>query len=430
MVGFERIAVVGLGYVGFPAAVSFALRGLIVAGIDVDKSKVDSINGGRCPSEEQAVCEAYFKAWSSGRLKAYSSYDPIREADAIIFALPTPVKRGVVDLSILESAVERTAGLLKRGVLVSIESTVPPGTTRRLASRIEEITGFRLGRDFYMVHVPERIAPGKSLEEMAAIPRIVGGLDEASTRLGLELYSVVNSSPIPATAEEAELSKLVENSYRDLNIAFANFIALTAERVGVDAWHVIRLANSHPRVNVHLPGAGVGGPCLTKDPYMLANVGASIPGSELLTLARIVNDLMPWHMVELTLKALGDHGIEVSGARVTVLGSAYKGGIGDTRASPSERIVRGLLGYGARVVVSDPYTSESYGAEYTRDPYDAVRGADAIVVATDHPEYRSLDWHRVARLARTPILVDGRRVVEPEEAESAGLHYYGVGYPR
>jgi len=428
---FRRVAVVGLGYVGFPAAVSFALAGLKVYGVDVDPAKVEAVNSGSCPSEEPDVCRAYRVAFSRGLLEATTDYSKTALADAIVFAVPTPVKRRRPDTSILESAVAEAARHARPGTLFSIESTIPPGTTRALARVIEAASGGRLvaGSSLYLAHVPERIAPGKSLEEMRRIPRLVGGLDGESTRRALELYSLINESPVAVTAEEAELAKIAENTYRDLNIAFANFLAMTAERLGVDAWKVIRAANTHPRVNIHLPGAGVGGPCLTKDPYMLAAAGNSLPGAEIVTVARAVNDHMPAHTVEILAHALAREGIRLGEATVAVLGAAYKGGIGDTRESPSAKIVERLLGQGAAVRVHDPYTGESFGASRAPSVEDAVRGANAVVIATDHPEYKSLNWAELARLMATPIIVDGRRVLEPEQAEEAGLKYYGVGYP-
>jgi len=428
---FKSVAVVGLGYVGFPAAVSFALAGLRVHGVDVDRVKVDAINSGSCPSEEPEVCKAYHSALARGLLSATTDYAIISEADAVVFAVPTPVKRRTPVTGILESAVAEAARHARPGTLFSVESTVPPGTTRALAETIVRASQGRLvpGENLYLAHVPERIAPGKSLEEMRRIPRLVGGIDGESTRAAVELYSLVNDSPVPVAAEEAELAKIAENTYRDLNIAFANFLAMTAERLGVDAWKVIRAANTHPRVNIHFPGAGVGGPCLTKDPYMLASAGSSLPGAELVTIARAVNDHMPEHTVEILAHALAREDVRVEDSTIAVLGAAYKGGIGDTRESPSARIVRALLGRGARVRVHDPYTRESFGAHYAETVDEALEGAHAAVVATDHPQFKEIDWARASKLMAKPILVDGRRIIEPEDAERAGLMYYGVGYP-
>jgi len=203
-----------------------------------------------------------------------------------------------------------------------------------------------------------------------------------------------------------------------------------AEKLGIDVYEAIRLANTHPRVNIHLPGAGVGGPCLTKDPYMLASLYREFWGTQLIELARIINEYMPRHTVEIVVRALGDVGLSVKDAKIAVLGAAYKGGVDDTRESPAKYIVRELLEKGARVVVYDPYTSESFGAERADSLEDAVRDADIVVIVTDHPEFKALDLEGIAKLVRHRVVVDGRRVVEPYQATKYGFRYYGIGYGR
>jgi UDP-N-acetyl-D-mannosaminuronic acid dehydrogenase len=315
-------------------------------------------------------------------------------------------------------------------LLVVIESTVPPGTTVGLAKPLLEGSGLRAEEDFYLAHVSERIAPGRAVEELLSMPRVIGGVGPRSTEKAVELYNKINPRLYPTDATTAEFVKLVENTYRDLNIAYANLLAIMAEELGVDVYEAIRLANTHQRVNVHMPGAGVGGPCLTKDPYMLASTIPGLWSAELIRLARRINEYMPRHTVGVVKRALADSGLSVRDARVAVLGATYKGGVDDTRESPARYVVEGLLGKGARIVVYDPYTSESFGAERAPSLEEALRSADVVVIVTDHPEFKGLDLSAVDKLVRHRIIVDGRRVIEPDQAVKHGFKYYGIGYGR
>lgn len=426
---FNRLSVIGLGYVGLPSAVVFASRGFSVIGVDVDVGKVEAVNSGRCYIREPGLDELLRDVVSRGLLRATTdAVKAVRESDAVIIAVPTPVKNGIADLSYLRDALITVRMGLHRGQLVVIESTVPPGTTIGLAKPLLEESGLKVEEDFYLAHVPERIAPGKAIDELLNMPRVVGGVGPKSTEKALELYSRVNSKPQPTDATTAEFVKLIENTYRDLNIAYANILALMAEKIGVDVYEAIRLANTHHRVNIHTPGAGVGGPCLTKDPYMLASIFTEFWGTELITLARRINEYMPRHTVDIVEKALKDSGLDIRSARVAVLGATYKGGVDDTRESPARYVVEELMDKGASVVVYDPYTSESFGAERGVSLEDTVKNADVLVIVTDHPEFKNLDLDKIGSLMRHKIIVDGRRVVEPHRAVEYGFKYYGVGY--
>jgi len=427
----NRIVVIGLGYVGLPTAVVFASREFEVVGVDVDEGKVKAVNEGRCYIREPGLTELLRDAVSKGLLRATTDgVEAVREADAVIIAVPTPVEEGVVDLGYLRSALEVIKYGLHRDLLVVIESTIPPGTTVGFAKLFLEQSGLKVESDFYLAHVPERIAPGKAIEELLSVPRVVGGVGSRSTERTIELYSRVNPKLLPTDATTAEFVKLIENSFRDLNIAYANLLALIAEKLGIDAYEAIRLANTHPRVNIHWPGAGVGGPCLTKDPYMLIMIAEGIFGIELISIARRINEYMPNHTVELVRKALEDNGVSVSGAKIAVLGVAYKGGVDDVRGSPAKVIIEELRKLGAEVVVHDPYTDETFGAVRADSVEQAVERADALVIVTDHPEFRQLDLDRLGRLMRRRIVIDGRRVFEPHIVAEKGFRYYGIGFGR
>ncbi|MEB3773575.1 MAG: nucleotide sugar dehydrogenase [Desulfurococcales archaeon] len=427
----DAISVIGLGYVGLPTAVVFASRGVRVVGVDVDGFKVNSINRGVSYINEPGLGGLLAEVVSRGLLSATTDIDTALDgSDAVLIDVPTPIKNGVADLSYVADVSRAISRRLRRGMLVVVESTLPPGATGGLVRGVlEEGSGLRVGEDFYLAHVPERIAPGRALEELSRVPRLVGGVDARSTERALELYSRVNPNLLPTDATTAEFVKLAENTFRDLNIAFANLLAVMAENLGIDVYDAIRLANTHPRVNIHWPGAGVGGPCLTKDPYMLASV-SDFWGVELIRMARRLNEYMPHHTVEIVEKVARMEGINLGSSRIAVLGVAYKGGVDDTRESPARVVVSELVGRGVDVVTYDPYTSESFGAERAGSLEEAMAGADMVLIITDHPEFRELDWRRLGKLMRRRIIVDGRRVLEPSQAVAAGFRYYGIGFGR
>ena len=426
--GSHTICVLGLGYIGLPSALVFSLKEYRVIGIDVDEYKVKSINSGTLHIREPMLEKILLEVLNSGRFYATTDYSAVGGCDAVLFAVPTPVKNGVADLSYLVNALENARRFMRRGQLFVIESTVPPGTTSGLAKSILEGSGLRVEEDFYLAHVPERIAPGRAVEELLNVPRVVGGVGPRSTERAAELYSKVNPRLYPTDATTAEFVKLIENTFRDLNIAFANLIALIAERIGVDVYEAIRLANTHPRVNIHWPGAGVGGPCLTKDPYMLASLASDLWAVELIRLARRINEYMPRHMVELVERALADNGVNLAEAKITVLGTTYKSGVDDTRESPAKYIIGGLLEKRPKIVAYDPYTVETFGAERAGSLEEAVQDADVVVIVTDHPEFKNLDLGKLAKLVRHRVIVDGRRTVDPYNAYRSGFRYYGVGF--
>ncbi|MBO3798463.1 MAG: nucleotide sugar dehydrogenase [Thermoproteota archaeon] len=426
-----KLCVIGLGYVGLPVAIVFASRGLKVVGVDINVEKIIALNKGKLPSKELGLSRLFAEVAKNGMLNFSGDISSgVQCSDVVILAVPTPIRDGLVDLRYLTIALEDVRAELHKGQLIVIESTIPPGTTFGFVKPFLEASGLKIGVDIYLAHVPERIAPGRAIEELLNSPRVVGGADPESTRRAIEVYSKVNPNLYPTDATTAEFVKLIENAFRDINIAYANLLALIAQNIGVDAYEAIRLANTHPRVNIHMPGAGVGGPCLTKDPYMLASLFGEFWGTELIKLARRINEYMPSHMVGLVEKALSENGVELRGARVAVLGAAYKGGVDDTRESPSRRVVKELLEIGLDVVVYDPYTPESFGAKRVDSLENAVGNADAIVIVTDHPEFKTIDLDMLSKKMRNRIIIDGRRVIDPYRACESGFKYYGIGFGR
>ena len=430
--GHLSLVVVGLGYVGLPTATLFADAGFNVVGVDIKPEIVNAVNRGVSPINEPGLNELVLRNVRAGRLRAAAELgEALREAGAVLVSVQTPVDEGRrPDLSFLERALRDVGVGLRRGVLVVVCSTVPPGTMLGFVKPLlESLSGLRVEDDFFLAYAPERIAPGRALKEFVENPRLVGGVGPKSTRLVAELFRAVCREVIETNAPVAEVAKLAENAFRDVNIAFANLLALICEQYGVDVWEVIRLANTHPRVSIHTPGAGVGGPCLTKDPYLLIHKFEF--KHNLIKVAREVNDYMPEHVVKLVTQALKKVGKEVRGSKVAVLGTAYKADVDDPRESPAKPIIEGLIKLGARVAAYDPYCKESFGAERAETLREALRRADCVVVVTGHTVFKKLDLQELKELmGDNPIIVDGRRVVNAGKAEKLGFTYYGIGLGR
>ena len=431
-----RLAVIGLGHVGLPAAAVFAGAGFLVTGVDLKQEVVETVSSGKSHIKEPGLDELVGKAVRKGKLKATAnSQQAAREADIAIICVQTPITEDKEpNQTYLRKACEAVAEGLLKGKLVVVQSTVPPGTTKNLVAKIlEEGSGLRCGEDFWLANCPERIASGKAIREFMEDVRIVGGYNLESGEIAVELFKTVTKGEILTTdCTSAEVAKLAENSFRDVNIAFANELALICGRLGLDAMEVIKLANTHPRVNIHKPGCGVGGPCLPKDPYLLLHpVKEKGFKSRVVEPSRELNDYMSKRVVELIVEALMKAGKDVGSSKVAVLGATYKGEVDETRNSPAEGIVRELMRLGAEVVVYDPYCEESFGAEGAKDVNEAVREADCIVIATDHKVFRELNLEDIKTLmSEDPAIVDGKRIMDFWEAKRQGFTYFGVGYGR
>jgi len=429
-----RIAVIGLGHVGLTTAAIFADAGFQVTGADLKREIIKTVSYGKSHIKELRLDELVGKVIRQERLKATTdTHQAAREANIVIICVQTPITEDKKpSLTYLRKACEAVAEGLLKGKLVVVQSTVPPGTTENLVAKIlEEGSGLKCGEDFWLANCPERITQGKAIQEYIENVRIVGGHNSESVEIAVELFKTVAKGEILTTdCTSAEVAKLAENAFRDVNIAFANELALICEQIGLDAMEVIKLANTHPRVNIHKPGCGVGGPCLPKDPYLLLHL-VKDKGfkSKVMKPSRELNDYMSKHAVELVVEGLTKAGKDVSNSKVAVLGTAYKGEVDETRNSPAERIVHELMSLGAHVMVYDPYCKESFGAERAKDVNGAVREADCIVIATDHKVFRELELGRIkALMNENPALVDGRRIVHPIEAKKKGFVYYGIGH--
>jgi len=429
----KNLVVVGLGYVGLPVAARFAEEGFNVTGIDVIQEKVEVINKGGCPIEgdEPGLAELVKKVVQSGSLRTSLDYDAIQKADYVLIVVETPfdLRSKEPYYSSLRSASKSVGQNLSKGTLVVVESTVAPGTSSNIVLPIlEEESGLKGGVDFFLATAPERVMPGKLLHNLNNLDRTIGGINEESTQAALGLYkNIVSGNLFCTDALTAEVVKTTENAYRDVQIAFANEVALMCEKLSVDVYKVRDLVNRSPFRNMHLPGAGVGGHCLPKDSWLLAFGAKGKYTPRLLAIAREVNDGMPRHLSQLCEAALQQAGRRVYGSKVTVLGLAYLENSDDTRNSPAFTLIKALEVVGALPVVHDPYVSESNGIKPLNNIMESLKESDCLVIVTAHDEYKQLDLDEIKKIMRTPVLVDGRNVLDKEECILKGFIYRGVG---
>lgn len=426
-----RISVVGLGYVGIPTAAVFAESGFSVTGYDLSQATVNLINEGRCPIHERDLELLVKRNFDLKRLRATADHEGmIENSDCVLICVQTPLRKDKTpDLTFVERVLEVLEPPSLRGKAIVLVSTSSPGTLQKYAESVAQIGQFKLDEDLLLAYAPERIAPGNSVKEFIENTRLVGGIGPNSTEAVACLFETVCREVTRTDVTSAEISKLAENTYRDVNIAFVNELSLVCEATGADITEVIRLANSHPRVALHRPGPGVGGPCLTKDPYFLGThllVGRDV---DVVTAARRMNDFMPVHVARTVMNALESTGKDKQRRIVALFGMAYKAGVGDLRESPAVRVFDSLLAKGLTLRVYDPYVANDFEGHGVCSVEECVRGADCLVMLTDHPAFRDLDLDELKRMMNeNPLLIDARRVVDPGKATRAGFFYFGVGY--
>lgn len=425
-----RLAVIGLGYVGLPVAAMFAEASFDVLGIEIKPDRIQKINAGVSPIEgdEPGMDELLAKVVKAGKLRASYSYPDLSDRDIVLIDVETPVDdHHIPRYEALTLSLRSLAPVLKEGALVIIESTIAPGTMQKVALPLLEAgSGRKVNQGFYLGNCPERVMPGKLLANLRSLSRVVGGSTPQVAEAMVSLYRcIVQADLDPVDWITAELVKTVENAYRDVQIAFANETAMICEALGGDVWKVRELVNKSPYRQMHLPGAGVGGHCIPKDPWLLAYgvEGLEIP-LRLIPASRAVNDGMPHHVVDLLEDALGEAGGSLAGARILVMGYAYLENSDDTRNSPTQALIERLSQVGASVVVHDPFVSE-----YQGDLLSAAQGCDAAVVMVAHTPYKNLNLPALRAALRRPVLVDGRNLYDSAALRAAGWVYRGIGKP-
>ncbi len=448
----KKIAVIGMGYVGIPAAALFAdVEGFNVVGIQRRSKrsgwKIDWLNEGKSPigGDEPGLSELIEKVVKKGTFRVTDNFSECEDADVILIDVQTPTdENGTPHYESLKEVSKQVGKYLKEGILVAIESTVAPGTTTNIVQPIlEQESGLQAGKDFSLVFSYERVMVGRLLKNIVHLPRIVGGIDEESTRRGVELYkNIVKDQVIPTDVLTAEVAKVVENTYRDVNIAFANEVALICESLGVDAFKVRELVNtlpndpsnpnSNPFRNMHFPGAGVGGHCLPKDPWLL-KYGLDTYGKfkvepNVIVKSREINLWMPSHTADLVVEGLREAGRDIKDTKIAILGVAFLENSDDIRNTPSRPLYEILEKMGAKPYLHDPYVRD-FEIPFTKNLDEVIQDADAIVIVTKHKDYFSLDLNSIKNQMRTPVLVDGRNVYQKEDCEQLGFIYKAVGKP-
>ncbi|MFN8383370.1 MAG: nucleotide sugar dehydrogenase [Anaerolineales bacterium] len=429
---FQKICVIGLGYIGLPTASTFASNGVNVLGVDINPHIINTLNKGEIHIHEPGLRDAVTKAIASGNFKAATQPE---EADAFIIAVPTPFQHDkygeyngitykLADMGAVIAAAESILPVLKKGNLVVLESTSPPRTTVDLITPILARSGLVAGRDFHLAYSPERVLPGQILQELIENARVIGGVTPESATAGKDLYSIfVKGQIIQTDATTAEMVKLMENTYRDVNIAVANEFSRLADKFGVDVWEAISIANLHPRVKILNPGPGVGGHCISVDPWFFVEAAPEL--TPLIYNSRQVNDSQPHFVVDIVKRALGT----LNGKRIAALGLAYKPDVDDLRESPANDVVHILQKEGAQVLAWEPFKPDAQmqGINIAASFEDAIKDADAIVLLVRHTEFTKLAPQEIALKTKSRILIDTVSGWDTAPWKDAGFNLIRLG---
>ena len=426
----SSVTIFGLGHMGLPTAALLAQSGLKVIGVDINHENVEMVNLGKSPIMEPGLSEIVKKTVNEGFLSATTDMKmAVEKSQIMMIIVPTPVdKNKKSDLNAVISASESISSALKKDDLVIVESTVPPGTCENLVIPLLEKSGLTAGVDFKVAYTPERALPNNTLYEMTHNARVIGGIDPESTDIASSVYERITDGEIIKVQNlvTAEMVKLMENTYRDTNIALANEMALICDSLGVDAIEAIHAANHHPRVNLHTPGPGVGGHCLSIDPYFLVETGRE-NGVEtpVIQASRDVNEKMPLQVARIIEKSLEDAGKNLKGSKIGILGVAYKGNVADARETPAKPLIQHLIKKGAVVQVNDPFVSKdiikSWGAEIVS--LENALASDCVVLVTDHDIYREIN----PSMIKEGLLVCTRPILDKETFIKSGVTFKGVG---
>lgn len=408
-----KICVLGLGYIGLPTALLFANNGHEVIGVDINEKVVEKLNEGKMPFDESGLDDLLIKAKGS-----FIAKTKVTEADAFLIAVPTPLDKHVKisDLKYVRLAAEMIYPILKRDNLVILESTVPPGTSEKLLIPILGKSGLKID-EFNFVHCPERAIPGQTLYEMINNDRIIGGCNEKSSEIAKSIYSSFVKGNIYLTdTRTAEFVKLMENTYRDINIAIANELAHIAEECGINIWDAIELANKHPRVRILKPGPGVGGHCIAVDPWFLTESSTKF---KMISLAREINDNMPNYVLQTIRTMLKG----IDGPTITLFGVAYKGNVDDTRETPATKLIKLAENEGYKIRCYDPCVKYFEYDLFNLD--NAVQDSDCIILITDHVSFGDIDPSKLKM--RNKNLVDTRNILNHEKWTDAGFRIKILG---
>lgn len=439
--GKTPLCVVGLGYIGIPLAVAFASEGVRVIGFDINKKVVTMLQKGKTPIYEPELSELLIRSVRNKLFTASMRPAVLSSSPFIIITVGTPLNRAKrPNLQYINSACETIGSYMRRNTIVVLKSTVPPLTTEeRVIPLLEKSSGLVCNRDFGVAYCPERTVEGRALRELKTLPKIVGGSDTRTTEIVSAVFSILNPNVIKvSTPRVAEMVKLMDNVYRDVNIALANEFARASSTIGVDVMEAIRAANrDYARNNILIPGAGVGGSCLPKDPYILlaATEKANLE-LKLVRDARSINMSMPLEIVKLIHNTFKTRGKRLRGSKIALLGLAFKSSTNDLRNTPSLPIAKALFKRGVTIYAYDPYVisaevNHKFGniIKLRAELLDACMDTECVAILTDHPEFYTIDLKRLKSVMKYASIVDGRHVINPLEAIGLGFVYEGIGRP-
>ncbi len=414
----RKICILGMGYIGLPTACMIANNGYEVLGIDVDDNIINKLNTGKLHIEEQDLEEIFLKALSDNKLRVSNK---LEKSDVYIIAVPTPLnKNNKADLSYVISASETIKNYVTKENLIILESTSPPGTTRDIVGDIiSKKNGLIAGNDYYLAYCPERVLPGKIIYELVNNNRVIGGINKKSAEFAKEIYSsFVKGNIYLTTLETSEFIKLAENTYRDVNIAFANELSEICNDYHINIWDVIKYANMHPRVNILNPGPGVGGHCIAIDPwFILENIERK---NTLIEKCRNINNSRPHVIAERILNIIDG----IGNPKVTIFGVAYKENVGDTRESPALAIIKELSKKGVSIAVFDPVATNYKGKLSNLN--DALEGSDMLVLFVGHDEFKKINPREIAKIMRNRNIFDTRNFYDSDMVKKAGFNYFRI----
>lgn len=413
-----KVCIIGLGYIGLPTAAMFASANVQVVGVDKDQEVISALNRGEILIEENGLSSLVNNTVKAGILRG--SLEP-EEADVFIITVPTPIgPEKKSDMAYVISAAEQILPFLRIGNTVILESTSPAGTVNDLLVPILRKSGLIIGEELYVGHSPERVIPGQILKELVNNSRIAGGVNRESAARIADIYKTFVKGEIYLTdATTAELCKTAENTFRDINIAYANELAIICEELGINVWEVIELCNKHPRVNIHQPGPGVGGHCIAVDPWFIVE---KMPDkSNLINLCRNINDSMPDHITSEVLEILDG----IDDPIVTILGITYKPNVKDTRESPILYLMENLRKSGVKVKAYDPHAKND--GTLSKSIEDAANESDILLLGVHHDEFQGLNFNGLGKIMRNKNIYDTRNFIDGDDAKIAGFNYFLLG---
>jgi len=429
------VCVVGIGRIGLPTALSFAKAGLQTIGVDINEKLVDSINTGNFPLKDEPGYEEIFnEVRKNGNFSATTNInEAISKSNLILLSLPTPMdKKNIPSYFALESVGKQLSRILQPNSLIVVESTIEPGFIENdLINILEETNRLHIGKNFTIGVCPENANPGEILHDFTNLPRLVGGIDEQTTKIITMIYDFVFSVELVVMPDckTANAVKLTTNVFRDVNIAFVNELSLMFEKLGIDTLKVLDAAKRKYNFQIHYPGAGVGGPCLPINSYQLLNTARRIDSKlSIIKQSREINEKMPEHVINLTLDGFKKCKKSIKDSTVLILGISYKPDVKDIQLSPAKIIINKLMALGARIKIYDPYYkgSQMFGINVEQNIEDVLSKVDASIIITAHKEFQEIN-PKIFTKMKTPILIDSRGVVDTSSADDVGLVFRGLG---